>query len=111
MTVKAPTGYGLVAVLKYASFRPTLACANDRDELIISLNKSVQFNISLSTGEDFATDISDNDIGVKFVTSNMRDPVDGRGFEMSFTSYKLVDSTGLNSKTKLIIYFFIKLMV
>lgn len=95
MTVKSAPGFGLIAVLKYASFRAVLPCASDRDELFVSINKSLQFNISSSNGEDFATDISDTDIAVKFFTANMRDPVEGKGFELYFTAYKPVDSLGL----------------
>lgn len=96
VNVKAPSGYGLIAVLEYASFRPSLPCDLQRDELIVSLNKSVHFNISHSDGQDFATDATDNDIAVKFVTTNRRDPVDGQGFQLVFTAFKQSDDTGLN---------------
>ena len=97
MNVKAPSGYGIIAVLKYASFRPFLPCDHERDELIISLNKSVHFNISSSDGQDFVTDSNDNDIAIKFVTSNMRDAVDGKGFEIIFTAYRASDGSGMCS--------------
>ncbi|CAG2106984.1 unnamed protein product [Medioppia subpectinata] len=97
VTVKSPPGFGLVATLKYASLRPTLPCAIDKDEVIVSLNKTLQYNISSSTGEGFVTDISDTDIGVKFVTTNMRDAIDGKGFEIHFTAYRLKESSGVCS--------------
>ena len=95
VSVKSAAGYGLIAVLTYASFRPSPPCAAEKDELIISVNKSTQYNINWSSGDQFVTDSTDNDIAIKLIATNLIEAVDGKGFELYFTSYKLNDSSGM----------------
>jgi len=82
-------------VVKYASFRPIPPCSTEKDELIIILNKTVQYNITSSGRAEFSTETNDNDIVVKFITANLKAPEYGKGFEIYLTAYLPTDTSGL----------------